>query len=51
MNPDRSLVTGTVYDVRVQDVPDALMKEIRALNQIIDELVKGKEMEKVLRVG
>ncbi|TXC74038.1 DUF2200 domain-containing protein [Sphingorhabdus soli] len=51
MNPDRSLVTGTVCGVRVEDVPDPLMKEIRILDKLIDELARGKAMAKVLRVG
>ncbi len=49
MNPDRSLVTGTVCGVRVEDVPDPLMKEIRILDKLINELARGKAMEKVLR--
>ena len=51
MNPDRSLVTGVVCGVRVEDVPDPLMKEIRILDKLIDELARGKAMEKVLREG
>jgi len=49
MNPARSLVTGTVCGVRVEEVADPLMKEIRILDKMIDELAKGKAMEKVLR--
>ena len=49
LNPARSLVTGTVCGVRVEEVADPLMKEIRILDKLIDELAKGKAMEKILR--
>ena len=49
MNPSRSLITGTVCGVRVEDVEDPLMREIRYLDKLIDELAKGKAMEKILR--
>jgi len=49
MNPARSLVTGVVCGVRVEDVEDPLMREIRRLDKLVDELAKGKAMEKVLR--
>ena len=49
MNPSRSLITGTVCGVRVQDVEDPLMREIRYLDKLIDELAKGRKMEKILR--
>ena len=49
MNPSRSLITGTVCGVRVQDVEDPLMREIRYLDKLIDELAQGKAMEKILR--
>ena len=49
MNPSRSLITGTVCGVRVQDVEDPLMREIRYLDKLIDELAKGKAIEKILR--
>jgi hypothetical protein len=49
MNRARTLVTGTVCGVRVEEVADPLMKEIRILDKLIDELAKGKTMEKVLR--
>ena len=49
MNPSRSLITGTVCGVRVQDVEDPLMREIRYLDKLIDELAKGKAMAKILR--
>jgi hypothetical protein len=49
MNPDRSLITGVVCGVRVEDVEDPLMREIRYLDKLIDELAKGRSMEKILR--
>ena len=48
-NPSRSLITGVVCGVRVEDIEDNLMKEIRYLDKMIDELAKGKKMEKILR--
>ena len=49
MNPRRSLITGTVCGVRVEEVEEPLMREIRYLDKLIDELAKGKAMEKILR--
>lgn len=49
MNPARSLVTGTVCGVRVEEVAEPLMREIRILDKLIDELAKGKAMTKILR--
>jgi len=49
MNPDRSLITGVVCGVRVEDVDEPTMREIRYLDKLIDELAKGKTMEKILR--
>jgi hypothetical protein len=49
MNPNRSLIKGVVCGVRVEDVADPLMKELRYLDKLIDELAKGKAMEKILR--
>lgn len=51
MNPARAAVTGTVCGVRVEEVPDPLMREIRILDKMIDELAKGKAMAKILREG
>ena len=48
-NPSRSLITGVVCGVRVENIEDNLMKEIRYLDKMIDELAKGKKMEKILR--
>jgi hypothetical protein len=49
MNPSRSLITGVVCGVRVEDVQEPTMREIRYLDKLIDELAKGKSMEKILR--
>lgn len=49
MNPVRAAVTGTVCGVRVEAVEDPLMREIRYLDKLIDELAKGRPMEKILR--
>jgi hypothetical protein len=49
LNPNASLITGTVCGVRVQDVEDPLMQKIRYLDKLVDELAKGKAMDKVLR--
>jgi len=49
LNPARSLITGVVCGVRVENVEDPLMREIRYLDKLIDELAKGKAMTKILR--
>jgi hypothetical protein len=49
LNPDASLITGVVCGVRVEDVEDPLMQKIRYLDKLVDELAKGKAIEKVLR--
>lgn len=49
MNPNRSLIKGVVCGVRVEEVEDPLMREIRYLDKLIDELARGKAMEKILR--
>jgi hypothetical protein len=49
LNPARSFITGVVCGVRVEDIEDPLMREIRYLDKLIDELAKGKAMEKILR--
>jgi hypothetical protein len=51
MNPNRSLITGVVCGVKVQEIEHPLMREIRYLDKLIDELAKGKAMEKILRAG
>jgi len=49
MHPNRSLIKGLVCGVRVEDVEDPLMQKIRYLDKLVDELAKGKAMEKILR--
>ena len=49
MNPNRSLITGVVCGIRVETIEDPLMQEIRYLDKLVDELAKGKKMEKILR--
>ena len=49
LNPSRSLITGVVCGVRVEDIEEPLMREIRYLDKLIDELAKGRPMEKILR--
>jgi hypothetical protein len=51
LNPARALITGTVCGVRVENVEEPLMREIRYLDKLIDELAKGKAMAKILRVA
>lgn len=49
LNPNRALIKGVVCGVRVEEVEDPLMREIRYLDKLIDELAKGKAMAKILR--
>lgn len=49
MNPSRSLIKGVVCGVRVENIEEPTMKEIRYLDKLIDELAKGKPLEKILR--
>lgn len=49
LNPSRSLIKGVVCGVRVEDIEDQTMQEIRYLDKLIDELAKGKAMDKILR--
>ena len=49
MNPARSLIKGVVCGIRVEEIEDPLMREIRYLDKLVDELAKGKAMEKILR--
>ena len=49
LNPSRALITGTVCGVRVEDIKEPTMQEIRYLDKLVDELAKGKAMEKILR--
>jgi hypothetical protein len=49
LNPNARLITGVVCGVRVESIKDALMQQIRYLDKIVDELAKGRPLEKVLR--
>ena len=49
MNPNVGMITGTVCGVRVEEVKDPLMRNIRYLDKLVDELAKGRPMEKILR--
>jgi hypothetical protein len=49
LNPSRTLITGVVCGVRIEDIEEPLMREIRYLDKLIDELAKGKGMKKILR--
>lgn len=49
MHPNVSLIKGVVCGIRVEEVEDPLMQKIRWLDKLVDELAKGKEMEKILR--
>ncbi|WP_214744490.1 DUF2200 domain-containing protein [Exiguobacterium sp. s189] len=51
LNEDRALIKGVVCGIRVENVEEPLMREIRYLDKLIDELAKGKKMEKILRGG
>ena len=48
-NPKRKLITGLICGVRVEDIEDPLMRELRYLDKLVDELAKGKALEKILR--
>ena len=49
LNPSRTLIKGTICGVRVEDIKEPIMQEIRYLDKLIDELAKGKAMDKILR--
>lgn len=49
LNPSRKLIKGVICGIRVEDIQEPLMKEIRYLDKLIDELAKGKAMDKILR--
>ena len=49
LNPNASLITGVVCGIRVESIDDPLMQKIRYLDKLVDELAKGKPMEKILR--
>lgn len=49
LNPSRTLITGMICGVRVEEIKDPIMREVRYLDKLIDELAKGKLMDKILR--
>src|SRR5687767_3633716 len=49
LNPSRTLIKGVVCGVRVEEIQEPLMRDIRYLDKLVDELAKGKAMEKILR--
>lgn len=49
LNPNRTLITGVVCGIRVEAIEDPLMRELRSMDKLIDELAKGKAMTKILR--
>ena len=51
MNPARDQITGLICGVRVEEVEEPLMREIRYLDKLVDELAKGRKMETILRAG
>ena len=51
LNPNATLITGVVCGVRVESIEDPLMQQIRYLDKLVDELAKGKPLDKILRAG
>ena len=49
LNPARSLITGVICGVRIEEIEDPLMRELRYMDKLIDELAKGRPMAKILR--
>ena len=49
MNPNRTLITGRICGLRVEEIEDPLMRDIRYLDKLVDELAKGKAMDQILR--
>ena len=49
LNPSRSLIKGVICGIRVEDIEEPTMREIRCMDKLVDELAKGKSMEKILR--
>ena len=51
LNPRRTQITGVICGVRIEEIAESTMREIRYLDKLVDELAKGRPMEKVLRVA
>ncbi|WP_295721968.1 DUF2200 domain-containing protein [Mucilaginibacter sp.] len=49
LNPNASLISGTICDYRIEDIADPLTKQVRYLDKLVDELAKGRTMDKILR--
>lgn len=49
MHPNRKLITGVICGIRVEEIEDPLMQQLRYLDKLVDEVAKGKKMEKILR--
>ena len=49
MNPNTSLITGSICGYKIQEIEDPLMKNIRYMDKLVDELAQGKKIEKILR--
>lgn len=49
LNPNRLLITGVICGIRVEEIKEPLMRELRYLDKLVDELAKGKAMDKILR--
>ena len=49
LNPSRSLIKGVICGIRIEEIEDPLMREIRYMDKLVDELAKGRPMEKILR--
>ncbi|MDQ2651285.1 MAG: DUF2200 domain-containing protein [Actinomycetota bacterium] len=49
MHPNASMITGTICGIRVEDIEDPLMQKLRYMDKVVDELAKGKALEKILR--
>ncbi len=50
LNPNRTLITGKICGVQIEEIEEPLMKELRYLDKLVDELARGRKMEKILRV-
>jgi hypothetical protein len=48
-NPARAMITGVICGVRIEEIEDPIMREVRTLDKLVDELAKGRPMEKILR--
>lgn len=49
LNPNRGLVTGSICGVKIEEITDPLMKEIRIMDKVVDELARGKKKDKIMR--